>query len=385
VWCIKINNISKANMHDIENITGKNQEIVTKIPITQAEVEQIRKIYKLDFPCPHCKENINDDHFSKDQRVLQLIDEKLREITERHLNFRKNIIRQEFLEEIKRSRSYENFQEVKKIRQGLEEKEEKIAVLKEDIATLNSSEYVEKIGRVKELKEENEKLREQNQMLQRLSKKSGQDKGKEFEKWFLEELLTVFDGRDNVQDISKGQTGTGKRADFLQEVLTETEPRKVAGRIVYETKNAKSFDSNWITKLENDMRTHGADYGFIVATCESDTIIRSERSVDPKKKIYISGDNNNLFMVVKIMRELLITRHKFLETINSSVKEQKIKKLDDWIDDKLPRYISSLEKQLQIQEKEANDIISKAGKIKDSREEIRKLIIDKINLEIRNI
>jgi hypothetical protein len=40
-------------------------------------------------------------------------------------------------------------------------------------------------------------------------------------------------------DVSKGQTGMGKRADFLQEVLTETEPKKVVGRIVYETKNTE--------------------------------------------------------------------------------------------------------------------------------------------------
>jgi len=51
--------------------------------------------------------------------------------------------------------------------------------------------------------------------------------------------LKVFDGLDNVKDISKGQVNTGKRADFLQEVLTETEPKKVAGRIIYETKNAE--------------------------------------------------------------------------------------------------------------------------------------------------
>ncbi|CAG8503343.1 5428_t:CDS:2 [Paraglomus occultum] len=67
----------------------------------------------------------------------------------------------------------------------------------------------------------------------------GQGKGQDFEKWFYEELVKVFDGQDRITDVSKGQTGMGKRADFLQEVLTETEPKKVAGRIVYETKNTE--------------------------------------------------------------------------------------------------------------------------------------------------
>jgi hypothetical protein len=51
--------------------------------------------------------------------------------------------------------------------------------------------------------------------------------------------LQVFDGRDEIKDISRGQTGTGKRADFLQEVMIETEPKKVVGRIIYETKNTE--------------------------------------------------------------------------------------------------------------------------------------------------
>jgi hypothetical protein len=128
------------------------------------------------------------------------------------------------------------------------------------------------------------------------------------------------------------------------------------------------------------MRNQQADYGFIVATCENDKPIRP---LDLRKKIYISGDNNNLFVVAKIMRELLITKHNFKE--NSSVKEQKIKNLDEWINDKLPRYVSSLEEEFEGQEKEANNIINRAEKIKNSTEKIRKLTLDKIILEIRSI
>ncbi|CAG8724189.1 5054_t:CDS:2 [Racocetra fulgida] len=113
------------------------------------------------------------------------------------------------------------------------------------------------------------------------------------------------------------------------------------------------------------MRAQQADYGFIIATCENDKPIRP---LDLRKKIYISGDNNNLFVVAKIMRELLITKHNFKQ--NSSIKERKIKNLDEWINDKLPRYISSLEEEFDSQEKETNNIISKAEKIKNSTEKI---------------
>jgi hypothetical protein len=227
-------------MQEIENIASEqNQEMVAKIPITQGEINQIRKIYKLDFPCPHCKEKINDGHFGEDQRAFQLIDERLKEIIERHLSFQKRYLRNEFVEEIKKTRSYENFPAIRELRQNLEEKEKSIMALKDQIADLNSSEYVEGLSRVKELKEKNEKLREQNQLLQHLNKKSGQEKGKEFEKWFYEELLKVFDDRDNIIDVSRGQSNIGKRGDFLQEVFTENEPKKIAGRIIYETKNTE--------------------------------------------------------------------------------------------------------------------------------------------------
>jgi hypothetical protein len=74
---------------------------------------------------------------------------------------------------------------------------------------------------------------------------------------------------------------------------------------------------------------HHADYGFIVATCEGEKIIRSAKTTDPQKKIYISGDNINLFLAIKIIRELLITKHNLMKINNSTDKEQKLKKIEE--------------------------------------------------------
>ncbi|CAG8704003.1 241_t:CDS:1, partial [Scutellospora calospora] len=84
--------------------------------------------------------------------------------------------------------------------------------------------------------------------------------------------------------------------------------------------------NEWIAKLEKDMETHRADYGFIVATCENDKPIRP---LDSRKKIYISGDNINIFIVAKIMRELLITKCNFETILKSDEKEQKLKNLKE--------------------------------------------------------
>jgi hypothetical protein len=74
---------------------------------------------------------------------------------------------------------------------------------------------------------------------------------------------------------------------------------------------------------------HHADYGFIVATCEGDKIIRSAKTIDPHKKIFISGDNINLFLAVKTIRELLITKYNFVKNDDSTDKEQKLKKIEE--------------------------------------------------------
>lgn len=263
--------------------------------------------------------------------------------------------------------------------------------LRNNISKLQSSEEVEKLSRVKELKEkidsyqkENEELKERNRDLIISKNKDSQRKGEEFEQWFFEELVKVFDGRDSVKDISRGQTGTGKRADFLQEVLTETEPKKVVGRIIYETKNTEKWDNNWINKLERDMQTHGAEFGFIVATCASDKVIKLAETIDPRKKIYVSDGNSNLFLVVKVVRELLINRYNFLKVDSETEKEQKLKKIEDWTNNKLPIYIMNLEKQIENLGKAIGTIIEKAEKIKKFKDEIYRITISSIISELKN-
>lgn len=56
-----------------------------------------------------------------------------------------------------------------------------------------------------------------------------------------------------------------------------------------------------------------ADFGIIVATCENG---KSVRCLDPRKKIYVS-DENNFAYIAKIMRDILIQKHNLLERTRS--------------------------------------------------------------------
>ena len=368
--------------------------------------EEIRRairerLNRFTFPCPHCRESINDEHFGKDQRAFGYINEIVRKVLEEQIIPHWNRYKTVIVEEVEQQKIYENFEEVKKLKDIIKNHEERIIYLQ-------SPEHIENSIRVKKLEEEKKEienkyqtkidnLQTQNQDLQKqvlakqeqiqslMLREKGQGKGQDFEKWFYEELVKVFDGQDRIIDVSKGQTGMGKRADFLQEVLTETEPKKVAGRIVYETKNTEKWDNGWVDKLERDMVFHHADYGFIVATCEGDKIIRSAKTTDPRKKIYISSDNINLFLAIKTIRELLITKYNLMKADNSSDKEQKLKKIEEWANDKLPKYIIDLQKQLENQEKAVDSIINGAQKIRKFKDEIARLTMTNINEELKKL
>ena len=196
----------------------------------QIRINQIIRDYKLDFPCPHCDKRINDGHFDQTTRVFGYINEHIRTIVEKHFNFQENDYRQKWLKEMENNRTYENFLPVKELRKVVGE-------LQQKISQLQSSEHIEKLERVRKLAEENNELRNQNQLLRDQSRINSKKKGELFEQYISEELSRVFDNKDKISKI----TQTGRKADFLQEVLTES--NKSAGRIIYEAKDTEKWDN----------------------------------------------------------------------------------------------------------------------------------------------
>jgi len=43
------------------------------------------KLSRFTFPCPHCRESINDEHFGKDQRAFGYINEIIRKVLEEQI------------------------------------------------------------------------------------------------------------------------------------------------------------------------------------------------------------------------------------------------------------------------------------------------------------
>ena len=174
----------------------------------------------------------------------------------------------------------------------------------------------------------------------------------------------------------------GGKADFLQEVLTEN-GEQVAGRIVYEVKNEKKWDNKWENKLENDMANEKADFGIIIAICENGKPLRC---LDPRKKIYVSDDENFIY-IAKIMRDSLIQKHNYLKKndMDDEGKEKRIKSFEEWISSRLPQFLSRLEKEL-VDLKKSSYHTDKITEITRNAEvNIRKIILEEVRIELNGL
>ena len=266
---------------------------------------------------------------------------------------------------------------VKELKEECDKYQKENEDTKKQLSELKSSEYIENLERVKKLVEENNELRNQNQTLRdqgRMSKK----KGENFEQYVFEELNRVFDNKDKISKI----TQKGEKADFLQEVLTEN-GEQVAGRIVYEAKNEKNWKNEWVNKLENDMANEKADFGIIIAICENGKPLRC---LDPRKKIYVSDDENFIY-IAKIMRDSLIQKHSYLKKgdTDEDGKEKRIKNFEEWIGSKFPQYLSRLENELTNLKKSSHHADKITEITRNAEINIRKIILEEVRIALSNL
>ena len=93
---------------------------------------------------------------------------------------------------------------------------------------------------------------------QRLEQQSQQHQGEVLE-LELEDCLRAAFPHDDIEPVSQGKNG----ADLLQTIKTSA--GKVCGKILWETKRTKRWNSAWLEKLKNDQRAAGADFGVLLS------------------------------------------------------------------------------------------------------------------------
>ncbi|WNE40655.1 MAG: hypothetical protein mread185_000112 [Mycoplasmataceae bacterium] len=278
------------------------------------------------FPCPHCQKTITSQDFSENSFLIA------------HLQ------------------GY--FQQ--------KEQEYKAELLNQITQNLNS------IPLLAELKSENERLKLLVEGYRLGTNKNSKSKGEELEKYILEQLQTSYNGADEISKI----THVGTKADILQ--IVHNEQQQEIGKIIYEIKNEEKWDSKWLEKLSKDMVNDRADFGILVATCRQGQPLWKPT---PQQNILVSDEDNFLF-ASQIARLLIFSKLKIKDKEDSVTR---IKKWEEWIKDKLPNYLLKLEKYFSDWEKDLGRISTSLKSMEKTREEVRKLILSELEVELRNI
>jgi len=136
----------------------------------------------------------------------------------------------------------------KKINELLLQEKEKIRKTEEERNELRIKELQKQLEDQKKLTEEMKRKQEQGSM---------QLQG-EVQELAIEEWLMSNFPLDVIEEIKKGARG----GDCVQIVNTRT--RQNCGKIYYESKRTKDFQSGWIEKFKADIREKGADIGVLV-------------------------------------------------------------------------------------------------------------------------
>lgn len=110
-------------------------------------------------------------------------------------------------------------------------------------------------------REMQKQLEDQKKLTEEMKRK--QDQGSmqlqgEVQELAIEEWLATQFPLDTIEEIKKGARG----GDCIQ--IVNTHSRQNCGKIYYESKRTKDFQSGWIEKFKADIRIKGADIGVLV-------------------------------------------------------------------------------------------------------------------------
>lgn len=233
----------------------KEQENEAKLKTQQAENEQKLKVQqaeneaKLKIQQAEMVEQIKKKIASENDELILALKKDNEEQTQKISNLKKLEI--EFMEKEKA---------IKEERENMELAMKKFAIEK-------ATEIEEKVKKEENIKNElkfkeyEKQLEDQKKLVEEMRRKAEQGSMQlqgEVQELAIEEWLLSKFPYDQLEEIKKGARG----GDCIQIVFDRTGQN--CGKIYYESKRTKDFQSTWIEKFKVDMRDIGADIGVIV-------------------------------------------------------------------------------------------------------------------------
>mgnify|MGYP001627518146 CR=1 FL=1 len=240
-----------------ENILFQQRLDKEKEKITQYLTEEIRKKAEQE---QHLKIQFLETELSENKEKIKQLNEK--ELTILELN-----------KQLNEQKEQETFK-LQKLKLELEQE------IKNQIQEQASQQAADKYEfAIKELRM---KLEQQSKLIEEQKRKMEQgsmEQQGEVQEIILKEKLAILFPFDLFEDVKKGRKG----GDIIHTVRNEN--GIICGQILYESKNTVNWLNDWVTKLENDVRTQKAHAGILV----TQTLPKNIKNIGRERTIWICG------------------------------------------------------------------------------------------------
>ena len=149
------------------------------------------------------------------------------------------------------------------------------------------------------IKEYEQRLEQQSKLIDEQKRKMEQgsmEQQGEVQENLVKERLSALFPFDEISDVQKGKRG----ADIIQVIRNSN--GAVCGQIIYESKNTKAWNNEWVEKLQQDVREQKAEMGVLI----TQALPKHIKSIGKEKSIWVCGFTE-FEGVAAMLREAVIT------------------------------------------------------------------------------
>jgi len=289
-------NIDDALTADLEKSVQQkyeaiNHALVESVSKKERELENEREL----FAQTKKRENelFQERLIKATETITKTLEEDLRKKAEADAKTKMDFLQNELLENQAKVKSlHEKELEVLNLTKKLKEQQEaenyKLERQKIELETELKNKLTEQLQKNAEekytfqLKKYEQQLEQQSKLIDEQKRKmeqgSMEQQGEIQENLVKERLIALFPF-DEITDVKKGSRG----ADIIQTIRNSR--GTVCGQIIYESKNTKGWNSEWIDKLQHDVHDQKADLGVLI----SQTLPKHIKTIGKEKSIWICG------------------------------------------------------------------------------------------------
>ena len=296
----------------VEDALSKARQ-ATRLKLAQEQQNAKLELEKKDHELAQAKQAITFE-VERAKQSTELEAEKLRKLVESSKESENQLRRQlnSLLDELSKANKAKEDAELA-ARKELLEKEK---IIREEAAEKASENYNVKI---REQEETINKLREQLTTAKQVAEQGSQQLQGEILELDVERNLRASFRYDIISEVKKGERGSD-----IRQVVNE-QFHQNCGLILWECKNTKTYQPNWLNKLKDEMATEKAQIGVIVFNPTSGGGSDFEQLSD---SIWLVKPKHAI-MLATLLREILLKVH--IANRNAESKDVKVELMYNYL------------------------------------------------------